>query len=136
MELNKSDKRKLVKSIKNLRRIWRYSDSQPTEIIMAVALILLAPVAIGVELGGLYIFRAILPIVGLYQLYCVSQEEINCRLRASMLSFGLYLASAIMYYTHIGFPTPTHYGWIIFVISSYGVMQRLILEKIHREKNG
>lgn len=132
MEFGKSYKRKFVKGLNNLRQIWKYSDSQPTEIVLALSNIILAPIAIGVELGGLYIFRAIIIISGIYQLICVSENQLNCRLRASIITFGMYIASATMYLTHIGFPTPTHYGWLIFVIASFGSMNRIIREKIHR----
>lgn len=136
MESSEGYKRKFVKGLSSLKQIWRYSDSQPTEIILALSNIILAPIAIGIELGGLYVFRAIIIISGIYQLICVAKNELNCRLRASILTFGLYIASATMYITHIGLPTPTHYGWIIFVVASFGSMNRVIREKIHRSKNG
>lgn len=132
MESSKSYKREFIKRLKNLRKIWIYSDSQPTEIVLAISLIILAPIAITIELGGLHVFKLILIISGLYQLFCVSSNDLNCRLKASIITFGLYLACAIMYITHIGLPTPTHYGWIIFVLASFGSMNRLIREKIHR----
>lgn len=136
MESNKGYKRKFIKILKDLRQTWRYSDSQPTEIVLALSSIILAPIALGLEIGGLYIFRAIIVISGVYQLFCVSQHNLKCRVKAAMLTFGMYLASSIMFLFTIGFPTPTHYGWIIFVVASFGSMQRLILEKIHKEKNG
>jgi len=132
MESSKGYSRKLAKRLKNLKQIWSYSDSQPTEIVLATSLITLAPIAITIELGGLHIFKLVLIISGLYQLYCVSGNELKCRLKASMITFGLYVACAIMYITHIGLPTPTHYGWLIFVLASFGSMNRLIKEKIHR----
>ena len=132
MESDKSYKRKLIQRLKNLRQIWKYSDSQPTEIVMAISLITLAPIAITIELGGLHIFKLLLILCGLYQLFCISGNKLDCRLRASIFTFGLYTACSIMYLYHIGFPTPTHYGWIIFVLASFGSMSRLIREKIHR----
>ena len=132
MESNKGYKRRFVEGVKNLLQVWRYSDSQPTEIVLALSNIILAPIAIGMELGGLYVFRFLIIASGIYQLMCVGNGELGCRVRASFITFGLYCGSAIMYLTHIGFPTPTHYGWLVFVIASFGSMSRLIKEKIHR----
>jgi len=133
MESYKSYKRRFFKGLKNLSLTWKYSDSQPTEIVLAICLMILAPIALGIEIGGLYIFRFLLIPAGIYQLICVANGEIKCRLKASMIVFGLYSASAIMVYSHIGFPTPTHYGWVVFVVASFGSMSRLIREKIYRD---
>jgi len=132
MESSTSNKGKFVQKLNNLIQVWKYSDSQPTEIVMAISLITLAPIAITIELGGLHIFKLLLISCGLYQLFCISGNRLDCRLRASIFTFGLYTACSIMYLYHIGFPTPTHYGWIIFVLASFGSMNRLIKEKIHR----
>jgi len=69
---------------KKLKSIWSHSDSQPTEITLSLANIFLTHVAIGLELGGNYVFRLVILLSGIYQLYCVSKEEINCRLKASV----------------------------------------------------
>ena len=121
--------------LKKILKIWSYSDSQPTEITLALANVFLTHLAIGFEIGGDYIFRAVIFFSGLYQLYCVSKEDINCRLKASVLSFSVYLISTIIYIQSVGLPTPTHYGWIILCFASFGCMRRLIIEKIHRQKN-
>lgn len=136
MESFKSYKRKFIKGLNNLLVTWRYSDSQPTEIVLAICLMILAPIALGVELGGLYVFRIILIPASIYQLVCVATGEIKCRVRASVITFSLYTSSCIIVYNHIGFPTPTHYGWLVFVVASFGSMSRLIREKIHRKNNG
>lgn len=132
MESSKSYARKFIQRLKTLKQIWSYSDSQPTEIVMALSLVILAPTAITIELGGLHVFKLLLIFCGLYQLYCISGNKLECRLKASIFTFGLYTACTIMYLYHIGLPTPTHYGWIIFVLASFGSMNRLIKEKIHR----
>jgi len=123
--------------LKRLKRIWTYSDSQPTEITLALCNLLLVHFAIGIELGELYIFRAIIIFSGFFQLYCVSRLNIKCRVVASMFTFAVYTITTITYITHIGLPTPTHWGWFILMFASFGSMRRLILEKLHNDiKNG
>jgi len=113
-----------------------YSDNQPTEIILALANIFLVPFALSMEVGtGL--FLSLIPTVsGIHQIICVASDEINCRVRASMICLGVYLASAVMYLITIGFPSPTHYGWLLFIIAAFGSMSRLSREKIYKNKNG
>lgn len=118
--------------LRRLLNIWSRSDSQPTEITLALANVLVTHVAIGAELGGLYIERLIIFASGIYQLYCVSKDDINCRLKASVITFAVYVLCAVMYLTHIGMPTPTHYGWFVLVFAAFGCMRRLIHEKVHR----
>lgn len=115
-----------------LRQIWLYSDSQPTEIVLAICNIFLAPIAILNEVGPLYAYTSLVIISGIYQILCVASDDLTCRVRASLLTFGIYCASTIMYITHIGLPTPTHYGWIVFIIASFGSMGRVTREKIYR----
>ena len=120
---------------KRILKIWGYSDSQPTEITLALANVFLTHLAIGFELGGFYIFRMIIFLSGLYNLYCVSKEDINCRVKASVITFAIYLTCTIAYLYTIGFPTVTHFGWLILCFASFGSMRRLIIEKIHKQKN-
>jgi len=120
---------------KRILKIWSYSDSQPTEITLALANVFLTHLAIGLEIGGLYVFRLLIILSGLFQLYCVSKENINCRVRASVVTFGIYLTCTLSYLLTIGFPTITHFGWLILCFASFGSMRRLITEKIHRQKN-
>jgi hypothetical protein len=124
--------------IKKLKNIWSYSDSQPTEITLALANIFLTHVAIGVEIGEHYVFRFVILLSGLYQLSCVSKNDVLCRLKASVITFSVYLISTFIYLKSIGLPTPTHYGWIVLSFASFGSVRRLILEKIHKQirKNG
>lgn len=118
--------------LKRLQQLWRYSDSQPTEITLGAALMTLAPIATLIELGFMPIYQLTLIGAGIYQLYCISKGKLHCRLRASMLTFSLYATSLAMYLMTIGLPTPTHYGWVIFVISSFGNLKRLKTEQLHR----
>ena len=119
--------------LKRLRQIWTYSDSQPTEITLALANILLVHFAIGSEIGGLYFFRGVIIASGMFQLYCVSRSDIKCRVVASVLTFAVYSITTIMYLTHIGLPTATHMGWFVLVFASFGSVRRLILEKLHKD---
>jgi hypothetical protein len=142
MEPNKGNKRRAsletelfllkLKAIR-LRQVWMYSDSQPTEIVLALANIFLAPLALSIELGASLFFSLIPMMSGIYQIICVASDDIDCRVRASMVTFGIYSASAVMYAITIGFPSPTHYGWLLFIIASFGSMSRLSREKIYRK---
>ncbi len=118
--------------IKRLQHIFKYSDSQPTEITLGVALMILAPIATWIEIGFMPVYQLLLISAGFYQLYCVSKGDIDCRIRAAIVTFGLYSTSLMMYLTTIGLPSPTHYGWVIFVISSFSSLKRLKTEQLHR----
>jgi len=118
--------------LKKLQQLWRYSDSQPTEITLGAALMILAPVATLIELGFMPVYQLILISAGAYQLFCISTGKLECRVRAAMLTFGLYATSLAMYLTTIGLPTPSHYGWLILVISSFGNLKRLKTEQLYR----
>ena len=117
---------------KRLQQLWRYSDSQPTEITLGVALMILAPIATITELGFMPFYQFALIGAGGYQLYCVSRGILSCRIRASLLTFGLYTSTLVMYLMSIGLPTASHYGWVILVISSFGNLKRLKTEQILR----
>jgi len=117
---------------KELRQLWRYSDSQPTEITLGAALMILAPVCTIIELGFMPFYQLALVAAGAYQLFCISKGELECRLRASLITFGLYTSTLVMYWSLIGLPTPSHYGWVLLVISSFGNLKRLKTEHLHR----
>jgi hypothetical protein len=117
---------------KSLKNIWKYSDSQPTEITLAIAMSVLAPIATLVEIGFMPFFQLALVAVGIYQLRCVALGELSCRIRAAFMTFSLYSTSFLMYIINIGMPTPTHYGWLIFVLSSLSSLRRLKTEELHR----
>jgi len=122
----------MIKRIKELRHLWVYSDSQPTEITLALVNVFLAPVATYMELGSLWFYHLCLISSGIYQLYCVSNGDLNCRVRASLLTFGLFISTTCMYLDTIGFPTPSHYGWLILSFSAFGSLRRLKREQINR----
>jgi len=118
--------------LSNLRQLWMYSDSQPTEITLGAALMILAPACTAIELGFMPFYQLCLILAGAYQLFCISKGDLECRLRASLLTFGLYSATLCMYLMSIGLPSPSHYGWVLLVISSFGNLKRLKTEQIHR----
>ena len=119
-----------------LRDIWQYSDSQPTEITLAVALIFLYPTATYLELGYSHIMDVLGPMAGVYQLYCVSGKCLSCRVRASFITFSFYLLATVMYlYCGMLFSSPTYLGWLVLCFSSFGSLKRIKKEELHR-KNG
>lgn len=125
---------RFINILYKLKDIWSHSDSQPTEITLAITNIVATHVAIGVELSDFHIFRAIIFLSGFYQLYCVASEKICYRVKASVITFSVYLTTTIAYLFTVGFPCATHYGWLILCFAAFGSMRRLILEKIHKEK--
>lgn len=118
--------------LKRLGHIFKYSDSQPTEITLGAALMILAPIATATEIGWMPIYQLCLIAAGFYQLHCVSKGELECRIKAAIITFGLYSTSLMMYLLTVGLPTATHYGWVIFVISSFSNLKRLKTEQLHR----
>ena len=123
-----------MKRVKHLVDVWRHSDSQPTEITLALVNLLLAPAATLIELGPLPFYQIILVGAGLYQLMCVAKGELKCRVRASMFTFGTFAATLMMFIVTIGLPTPSHWGWLVLVFSSFGSLKRLKTEQLHRNE--
>jgi hypothetical protein len=118
--------------LKKLGHIFKYSDSQPTEITLGAALMILAPIATATEIGWMPFYQLALIAAGFYQLYCVSNGKLNCRIKAAIITFGLFSTSLMMYLLTIGLPSASHYGWIILVISSFSNLRRLKTEQLHR----
>jgi len=126
-------KAELTLRFDSLRKIWQYSDSQPTEITLAAALVILYPTATYLELGYSPLMQVLAPIAGLYQLYCVSGKCLSCRVRASWVTFSFYLLAAVMYlYCGLLFKGPSYWGWVLLTISSFGSLKRIKKEELHR----
>mgnify|MGYP007047441596 CR=1 FL=1 len=123
------------KQLKTLKNLWRYSDSQPTEITLAGAMATLVPMAVSMEIHCNWFLNAFFILAGLYQLRCIATCDIACRIRASFFTSSLYLTCLLVYLTTIGLPTPSHYGWILLTYSSFSTMNRLKTEQINRERN-
>jgi len=117
---------------KNVKNIWTYSDSQPTELTLSMALMILAPIATALEIGFMPVYQLMLIAAGVYQFICVAKGKLSCRIRASVITFGLYATSLMMYLLTIGLPSPSHYGWVLLVISSFSSLKRLKTEQLHR----
>lgn len=122
-------------ALKRLKNIWRYSDSQPTEITLAAALVILVPLAVSIEVHCNWFLNAIYVLAGLYQLRCIATCDIVCRIRASFFTSSLYVTTLLVYLTTIGLPTPSHWGWILLAYSSFSTMNRLKTEQLNRKDN-
>jgi len=125
---------KLVRKIPNqLKEVWQYSDSQPTEITLAGALAVLFPIATYLEIGYAPIIQLPAIAAGLYQLYCVSGDCINCRVRASFITFCFYAVGAVLYlYKGYYWQGASYWGWILLTFSSFGSLKRIKKEQLHR----
>ena len=119
--------------LSNLRRVWSYSDSQPTEILLASVNIFLTPIASYLELGSLYVFQILLILTGIYQLWCVSNYDLDCRIRAAFVTFVMYFTTLLTYISCIGLPTPSHWGWLVLVFASFSSLRRIKREQLMRQ---
>lgn len=126
----------MLSSLKNkfnrLKELWSYADSQPTEILLACINIFLTPIASYIELGGLWFFEISLILSGLYQLNCIATNNLYCRIRGALITFGFYMTTLVMYLFCIGLPTPSHWGWLVLVIASFSSLRRLKREQLSR----
>lgn len=120
--------------VTHLLDVWKHSDSQPTEITLALVNLLLAPAATLIELGPLPFYQIMLVGSGIYQLLCVAKGDLKCRVRASIVTFGLFSTTLMMYIITIGLPTPSHWGWFVLVFSAFGSLKRLKTEQLHRNE--
>ena len=127
-------KKDIARLATKLRHIYIYSDSQPTEITLAVCLVVLSPIVTILEVGLMPIYNLICIGFGLFQLYCIANEDLECRMRAATLSMSAYISTFIIY-TIKGtiFVSPTHWGWFVLAFSAWGVVRRLNAEHLHRK---
>lgn len=111
--------------LKKLVSKWMYTDSHATEITLGAMTGLLAFPATLLEIGFNF---WILPIMaaGLYQIYCVTKEDLKCRTKAAAFNTSAYIAIVLLYGTH-GYITtsPSHSGWIIMALVSFMTAARL-----------
>ncbi len=120
--------------LKKLFHIWKYSDSQPTEIILGIVNLTLAPICILCEIGVMPVFVPLLLIGGCYQLWAVSTEKVCIRVKAAFVSLCLFVVTLLLYLNSpCGLHSPMHYGWIILVLCSLGSLIRLKNEQLHHE---
>jgi len=119
--------------LKKLIHIWKYSDSQPTEITLGLCNITLTPICLFLEIGFMPIFLPLVIIGGIYQLYAVSKERVCLRVKASFFSLCLFVVTLLLYINSpYGLHDATHYGWVLLAISSGGSLIRLKREQLHR----
>jgi len=122
----------IKEAFSRLKQIWKRSDSQPTEITLAVAITVLAPIAVSIEIHTMWWLNLMLVGTGLYQLRCIATCDIDCRIRAAYFTTMMYMTCLIFYLTSIGLPTPSHYGWVLLTYSSFSTLNRLKIEQLHR----
>ena len=115
-----------------LKQIWKYSDSQPTEITLALAIATLAPIAVSIEIHTMWWLNVMLVGAGLYQLRCIATCDIDCRIRAAYFTTMMYMTCLGFYLTTIGLPTPSHWGWLLLTYSSFSTLNRLKTEQLQR----
>lgn len=116
----------------SLKQIWMYSDSQNTEITLALVNLILAPLATYIELGTLWFYQTCLIVSAFYQLLCIANGDLHCRVRAALFTFSLFVCTTMMYLDTIGLPTPSHWGWVVLTFSAFGSLRRLKREQIQR----
>lgn len=121
--------------IKKLLHIWKYCDSQPTEITHGVCNFVLTPTALFTEVGFMPIFLPLLIVGGAFQLWAVSTEKVCMRVKAAFFSLCLFVITFLLYLNSpCGLDDATHYGWLILVLSSTRNLFRLKREQIHRNE--
>lgn len=127
-----NQKKEATRKIKHLIDVFRYSDSQPTEITLALVNLILAPIATFIELGPLLFYQFALIVSSIFQLYCIASADLKCRIRASFLTFSFFITTLMMYVFTIGLPTPSHWGWCVLSFSAFSSLKRLKTEDLHR----
>ena len=123
----------IKKVLSSLKTIWLYSDAQPTELTLALCLSVLVFPVTYLELGFMPIIQGYAFAAGAFQLYCVSREDLKCRLRAAFFTFSA-LGTIFILYALKGYlnSSPTHYGWAVLLLSAWGSLKRLNREYLHR----
>ena len=120
--------------LKNLFHIWKYSDSQPTEITLGLCNAFLTPFALWSEVGWMPFFIPLAIISGWFQLWSVSTHKICFRVKASLFSLCVFVVTLSLYaISPCGLDDATHYGWVVLVVSALGSLIRLKREEIHTD---
>lgn len=119
----------------NLKNTWLYSDSQPTEITLAIALIIMAPFAVSIETHCNWYLNVFFVLAGLFQLRCVAVRDIHCRIRGAFITSSAYTICLLLYLSTIGLPTPSHWGWVLLTYASFSTLSRLKTEELRQNRN-
>jgi hypothetical protein len=118
--------------LQHLIQIWTYGDGQPTEITLAMINIVLTPITLYLEVGCFGVFGVFLIASGLHQLWCISCDNLSCRIRGAFFTFSAYLGTLVMYLGSIGLPTPSHWGWLVLIFASFFSLLRIKKEQLRR----
>ncbi len=120
--------------LKKIFHIWKYSDSQPTEITLGLCNAFLTPLALWCEVGFMPIFIPLVVGGGAYQLWAVSTHCIKHRSRAAFFSLCLFVVTLLLYIlSPCGLHDATHFCWFILVLSAMGNLMRLKTETWHKD---
>jgi len=76
-----------VKNLKNLRRVIKYSDSEPLELVLAFVRIIIFPYLCIASLSLPWWLPVLSIFVGFVHIYAVSERCITCRHKANFISF-------------------------------------------------
>ena len=107
--------------LKKLLHIWKYSDSQPTEITLGICNFILAPLCLIFEIGFMPFFIPLVVAGGAYQLWAVSTEKVCKRVNAAFVSLCLFIITAALFLlSPHGLKDATHYGWLVLALSAAG----------------
>lgn len=122
--------------LNNLREIFLYADSQPTEIMLGMLnFILLLPATI-IEIGWIPIYQIYGMCVGFYQLFSVARQNISMRKNAAVLSLTVFTTTVTMYaFEGYLFTSASHWGWVVLWLSSLSSVKRVYTEYYHRKWN-
>lgn len=124
----------MKKYLQNLKNTWLYSDSQPTEITLGIAMLLLAPIAVSIETHCNWYLNVFFVLAGLFQIRCVATQDIKCRIRGAFITSSAYTICLLLYLTTIGLPTPSHWGWVLLTYASFSTLSRLKTEELRRNE--
>ena len=124
------------KCLNNLKEIFLYADSQPTEIMLGMLNFILLLPATMIELGWIPIYQITGIGVGGFQLFAVARQDINLRKTASFLSFVVFTMTIVLYGSHGYFwRSASHWGWVVLWLSSLSSVKRVTTEYYHRKWN-
>lgn len=122
--------------LNNLKEIFLYADSQPTEIMLGMLnFVLLLPATI-IEIGFVPLYQLSGVLIGGYQLLAVARQDIKMRKRASFLSFVIF-TTTVTIYALCGYlsNSASHWGWLVLWFSSLSSVKRVHAEFYHRQWN-
>mgnify|MGYP005993675625 FL=1 len=124
------------KCLNNLKEIFLYADSQPTEIMLGMLNFILLLPATMIELGWIPIYQITGVLIGGYQLLAVARQDIGMRRTASFLSFVVFTMTIVLYGS-CGYlwRSASHWGWVVLWLSALSSVKRVTKEYYHRQWN-